>query len=929
MLLRRGDSLDRFVIIDELGRGAMGTVYAAFDTKLERQVAVKLLHSADRGIGSLLAEAQALARINHSNVVTVHDVGEHQGRLFLAMELVRGRTLRDYQRAPGQLWRDILEHYRQAARGLAAVHAADLVHGDFKPENVMVADDGRVLVMDFGIARSMRPQDSVDGERPSTSGSRSIEVSRIRGTPAYMAPEQFSLDAVGPLSDQFAFCIALYEGLWGERPFEGTTLGELSHAVSTNARRARPSKSSVPRWLEPILDRGLSTHTEDRFESMLVLDDAFDTSIRRRMKGFSLLGAAGLTAIVGTAIALAPARTDPCDDAAATLREQLTGPELAALEKRISDIDHPDAPSVKAQFERQLDVFASAWFEANTALCNTSDVSPELSTVRRRCLERQRDALGAVSDAFSNAPNFDLGRASNLASALPRPETCSQLDDVDAPEGTDVALLIDAQQRLAHAQALHHAGLSRDGVDVVTGILEDLEGVDAPRLKAKAHLWQAARHRFSNDYEEALSHTRAAQIHAARSGDDDLQVLGWLDRAYHTHTATPQEHTLLNAQLEGAELALVRAGTPPDLRIRYLMRTAGPLTRGGAPRDAIAAMDEALQLSKTHPPRAHVLSNIHNLRAIAFIHVDDQSRAQEDFQQAHDILEAAYGSYHPTLAQSRNNLGHVCLELGDLDCARSTLEKSWRSLEASTQPNLPSKAVVLGLLSNVAFRQDRFEEAEQHARASLATVAQGELGGAAIVLTSRELLIRVLCHNEDWDAGEIEVQRLLAWNDKHHAATVTSSEALLLASQYYTEKGEDLRALDFVQRARAVRQAHLKAPHVDLMNAWRLEANSLRALGRLDAAELALSVAETMLAALEDAPRFDRALTKFSRVLLWGAAGKLPQAAEVAHELLRTFDDPQPAAVELRETLAEWMREHDLPLPAQAAPLSVSPVSPG
>ncbi|MBV1857805.1 MAG: serine/threonine protein kinase, partial [Nannocystaceae bacterium] len=348
IVLRRGDSLDRFVIIDELGRGAMGTVYAAFDTKLERQVAVKLLHNADRGIGSLLAEAQALARINHPNVVTVHDVGEHQGRLFLAMELVRGKTLRDYQRAPGQLWRDILEHYRQAARGLAAVHAADLVHGDFKPENVMVAEDGRVLVMDFGIARSLRPTDSVDGEAPSSSGSRSVEVSRIRGTPAYMAPEQFRLEAVGPLSDQFAFCIALYEGLWGERPFEGTTLSELSRAVSANLRRPHPSKSSVPRWLGPIIDRGLSTDTEDRFESMLVLDDAFDASLRRRMKGFSLLGATGLTVVVAMTLALTPTRTDSCEEAANALQEQLSGPELSALHKRITDIEHPDARSVHA-----------------------------------------------------------------------------------------------------------------------------------------------------------------------------------------------------------------------------------------------------------------------------------------------------------------------------------------------------------------------------------------------------------------------------------------------------------------------------------------------------------------------------------------------------------------------------------------------------
>lgn len=925
IVLRRGDSLDRFVIIDELGRGAMGTVYAAFDTKLERQVAVKLLHSADRGIGSLLAEAQALARINHPNVVTVHDVGEHQGRLFLAMELVRGRTLRDYQRAPGQLWRDILEHYRQAARGLAAVHAADLVHGDFKPENVMVADDGRVLVMDFGIARSLRPQDSMDGERPSSSGSRSIEVSRIRGTPAYMAPEQFSLDAVGPLSDQFAFCIALYEGLWGERPFDGTTLRELSRAVSTDTRRPRPSKSSVPRWLEPIIDRGLSTHAEDRFESMLVLDDAFDASLRRRMKGFSLLGATGLTAVVATAVALAPARSEQCDDAAAALREQLAGPELTALKKRISGIDHPDAPSTARVFDRQLDVFAAAWFEANTALCGASEVGPELIALRRNCLNRERDNLRAISDAFADAPEFDLARASNLASALPRPERCSELKDLNAPEGTGVEVLIDAQQRLARARALHQAGQPHEGVELVSQVLSDLEDVDAPRLKANAHLWMAARSRFARQYDEALAHTRAAQNEAAQAGDDELQVLSWLDRVYHTQSASPEALTLMNAQLEASELALARAGNPPELRIRLLMRRAGPLTHGGAPREAIAAMDEALALAKTHPPKASVVSNIHNLRAIAFIQIGDTVRAQEDFQRAHDVLEDAYGSYHPTLSQSRNNLGAVCTELGDLECARSTLEQSLRSIEAASPPNLPSRARVLVLLANVAFWQDRLEDAQRLARASLATSPPGDADPTSTIAAYRSL-IRTLTRTKSWEAGETTVEALLAWNQEF-AGTAQSADPFMLASDFHRHRGEDAQALELVRRAREIRAQHLKSPHVSTANAWRLEADVLRELERLDEAELALAKAETIISQLLDPPQLSRVQVQLSRIRLLTATDQLPRAAALALTALRTFDDPQPLAAQVREDLAEWTREHDVPIPEDLDALA--PLNPG
>ncbi len=914
--LRRGDSLDRFVVIDELGRGAMGTVYAAFDTKLERQVAVKLLHAAGQGIGGLLAEAQALARINHPNVVTVHDVGEHEGRLFLAMELVRGRTLRQEQRMPGRGWRDILEHYRQAARGLAAVHAADLVHGDFKPENVMVAQDGRVLVMDFGIARPLTPQtESGEAELPSSSGSRSIEFSRIRGTPAYMAPEQFRLDAVGPLSDQFAFCVALYEGLWGERPFAGMTLAELAGAVSSGSRRPRPSKSTVPRWLEPIIDRGLCTKPKDRFESMLVLDDAFDASLRRRMKGFSLFGAAGLTVVVVAAVAMTPSRNDPCEAAADALQAQISGPELAALETRITNIEHPDAPVAAAQFDRQLDTFASEWLEANTSLCTAADVVPELIAARRNCLERQRDDLSALSRAFSDVPEFDLARASNLASALPAPKRCSELDDLDAPEATGTGVLIEAQQRLARARALHQAGLARDGVEVAEGVLSDLEGVDALRLKAIIHLWIASQRRFENRYDDALVQTRAAQADAARSGDDDLQVLAWIDRVYHTESATPQDRTQVDAQLEAAELALIRAGSPPSLRIRYLMRLAGALRSDGLPREAIAAMDEALALSKTDPPLARVLSNIYNLRAVAFIQVDDKLRAQQDFQRAHDVLEEAYGPYYPTLSQSRNNLGAVCLELGDLDCARTTLEKSNRVLEASTQPNLPSKAVVQALLATVAYRQARFEASERYARASLATVAEGDLGGNTVVLTASQQLLLALSHREDWQAGEAELQRLLAWNERHHAETAKGGDALLVAAEFLRVKGDFARALELTQRARVLREQHLEAPHVDIVITRRSEASLLVELGRLEEAEAALLVAEDGLAQLEDAPQLARAQVQMARVMLWTATGQQVQASELARTILDTLDDPQPAATELRGSAADWLREHKLQPP--------------
>jgi serine/threonine protein kinase len=276
------DPLARYVVQREVGAGAMGIVYEALDTLLQRKVALKFLSPAHAPEGGdrelyarLLREAKALARLADPNVVAVYDVGHADGRLFLAMEYVEGRTLAEWQADGPRSWQETLDVYVQAGCGLAAAHEAGLVHRDFKPGNVLVGIDGRVCVTDFGLARidpaphaagqalAPPPDDLVDGSLTRTG--------TVLGSPAFMAPEQLAGLAADARSDVFSFCVALHAGLYGERPFAGATPRELHASILAGRIRPAPEGAAAPAWLRAVVLRGLAPSPDDRWPSMRAL----------------------------------------------------------------------------------------------------------------------------------------------------------------------------------------------------------------------------------------------------------------------------------------------------------------------------------------------------------------------------------------------------------------------------------------------------------------------------------------------------------------------------------------------------------------------------------------------------------------------------------------------------------------------------------
>ncbi|HEY5933544.1 MAG TPA: serine/threonine-protein kinase [Kofleriaceae bacterium] len=399
-------TLGKYRLDRVLGSGGMGVVWAAFDPDLERAVAIKLLHSesSEPTLRSrLLREARAMARLKHPNVVTVYEVGTDQNRDYIAMELVEGESLEEWlARKPPRA--EILDALRAAGRGLAAAHAAGLVHRDFKPHNVLRSRDGHVYVTDFGLARG---QIETDAEAPITGALRRDSVldspltqtGILIGTPAYMAPEQFSGKAPDPRSDQFAFCVTAWEALTGERPFRGKTLEELEAAASS---APRSFEADLPPTMHEVLVRGLAANPDQRWPDMLSLLDALSQGepVKKRKRLPYVLGGLAVCAAAGGVIAVGSLSSG-------TPEEELCMPAEKAFERAWS-------PARRNEFQRAnpggagigqvalLDAIKKQWVNSYTVAC-AAPRTPDM-VERIRCLHaaRERVADAVVSKAPAN-----------------------------------------------------------------------------------------------------------------------------------------------------------------------------------------------------------------------------------------------------------------------------------------------------------------------------------------------------------------------------------------------------------------------------------------------------------------------------------------------------------------------------------------------
>jgi predicted Ser/Thr protein kinase len=504
-----GTSLGRYRLERELGEGGMGVVHAAFDPDLERRIALKVLRIAAPSVEAkdrLLREARAMARLSHPNVVAVHEVGTANGRDYIAMELVVGDTLVDWLRAEKRRSSEIVAAFLAAGRGLAAAHAAGIVHRDFKPHNVLRSRHGRIVVTDFGLAREAQAERPAyrEATRPIPAGMTALPdhtpgslagitvTGSLLGTPAYMAPEQWGGGAVTPATDQFAYCVALWEALAGERPYRGPTLDELRAQAALGPGALDGSK--IPRRLRAILRRGLDPDPARRWPDM----DALLAQIVRVERRPRIAFAIGVGVLAAASVLVVAMRA---------------GDELAARPRCQPPMLDPAQvwpPNAHAGIGKQavagklLDAEVAAWGAARAAAC---EVDPVMRAPRLLCL----DGVLARIDAVARAARVNRDAAQIDAGALLiDPKVCElsrapRLMTSTSPEFLEVVTTWLA--RTATPQPLPAAAANA----LVARATSD------PCASSLAHLLAAG---IQKSAVERIRHLDEAQQEAERCGDD-------------------------------------------------------------------------------------------------------------------------------------------------------------------------------------------------------------------------------------------------------------------------------------------------------------------------------------------------------------------------------------------------------------------------
>jgi len=860
-----GARVGRYLLLEEVGRGAVGVIYAAYDPKLDRRVAVKRIES-PRGDQSL-REAQALAKLNHPNVVKVYDAGIDDGRVFMAMEFVVGQSIGEWREALEPSLPAIVSVFQSAALGLAAAHEAGLVHRDFKPDNVMISADHRVLVMDFGLALE------------SESGSENSGSLWAPGTPAYMSPEQFNNTKVGPRADQFSFCVALYEALEGERPFLGANLPALAMAV-TKGQFAQPSPlRGVPSWLRRLVLRGLSLRPEDRHGSMRELAQALDRGLQRRRRRL-ILGVVGTALIGAGALWLVGAnQKNPeelrCREAAQALSEDWTRAWAAEAEGVFKTGLPDDGPSLWPRIEGDVQNFASRWGGAYDAACSERFVvrSLEADVFQRRtaCLGEQQVYVASLFAQLPSAAPADLRELAAVSAELPRPETCVDTSvgagDFGRAEYDQIAA---ARLALMRARGRSDAGDGEGASTIALEVLASLEQVDAPATRAELHALLGGVAYEQGRLEEGGAHTREALREASHSGDPQLTARMWIARV-DALVVREGEHELGEALVEAVELATAAVPEDPELQSNLDSLRGIIALRLGRNSEAQEWFTAALERRESGRIPSSVEFGYLSRLGAAVASSGDVERARELFTASGELASSLFGEHHPRVIGAYGNLGLLCRQEGDRDCERRHLE---RALSLASE-DTPLRAKQLVHLGQLEYDQGRTGAAERLALESIAiyTATQGALH---MNLTApRLLLCNVYKRRGDTEALAAEAQRLVevaesSTRENHPKRAIAASmlgEALL-------KKGEPEAALAAHDRALEIRELAHDPGDVRIGYSLQLGANTLRVLGRREAAR----------------ERATRAMAIFDAV-----SGAERWQAEVRFTLARVVDDPERA----------------------------------
>ena len=943
-------AIGRFRVLGRVGAGGMGQVYAAYDPVLDRRVALKLLHAhrSEHDSAALVREAKTLARLSHPNVVAVHDVGVQDGLVFLAMEFVDGTTLKGWHRRPTKDLAETLDVLVQAGRGLMAAHDAGIVHGDFKPQNVLIGRDGRVRVADFGVARIRRGvatlRDASRRDTQSVDETSDGSTPRIAGTPAYMAPEQLGEGRTDVLSDQYSYCVSAWELFHGRRP------PEVDASVT------------LPPELVRALEKGLAERSSARHRSMAALVEALhaaspntsasSTRVRRRVLAATGGVALSAAAFAGYALRDAedPPSVAPCSGAEARTTEVFDDDDRARLQAALRKDDLPFAQDTERTVLRHLDAFTRDWQQGYVAACEATQVrheqSSELMDLRMVCLDNQLRDLDATVETLVSIDASKIRNAVKVAEALHDPRDCADLDYVRSAPHAAVppdqrAQLGPLQQMLSEARAAYKLGAYRKALALASDADALAETLGFLRARAKLRLGWA---------QEAVSDTRAASktldaafLLAETSGDTETASQAASGLAL---TLGQRQHAYARGEpWANIAVALARRDTTIAARVlpRALLRQAEVQRDQGKYAEALEASREALALAPAGSLlEASLQASVGKTREYL-----PGPGGVTELTQALQTYEALLGPTHPVVADALFDLSQVTTYRGDTHRGLEHITRAlaiYRAIEGPTGYNVGSATALAAELKAAhgqldtaladhrraleilesAVGPDHVEVGAQHSRIGTVLSKLGRHEQALHQARRAAEIMRAAVGPEHmlYRTAMLAVagcERRAGRLDDAESSYRTLASTLPETIDPFT-RADLAKGLGAVQEARgqSTRAAKQYLDAADILDAASEQAAAgrtyaLAATAYLDGGEptLALNAAERSLARwTEDAPLAERAQARFLVARsLWDAGGDRARARDLAQQAASWFADNEPSHDSLPPIRA-WLDAH-------------------
>ncbi|MCP4659220.1 MAG: serine/threonine protein kinase [bacterium] len=770
--LQRGACLGRYVVLNAIGSGGMGNVFAAYDPELDRKVALKVLRgehlaseTREEAESRLLREARAIAKLAHPNVVAVYDVGAVGERLFVAMELIDGVTLAGWRAAERRSWREILRVFLEAGKGLAAAHRAGLVHRDFKPGNVMLAADGRVRVLDFGLAR---PIDRRAAMSPAPSGEPAVESplaepltlpGKAVGTPAYMAPEQLDGAGADARSDQFSFCLALYEALYGEMPYGGRTVTELRHNIRHRRVREAPAEASVPGWLRRVLLRGLEPDPAARFASMdeLLAALAKDPALRRRRWLVAAAVAVVSAAVPAGLFHLRSRQELLCQGAERRLQGIWDAARKAEIRAAFAATGLDYAEDSWSYAENTLDRATTAWVSMHTEVCEATHRRAEQSLTmldrRMTCLDARLYEIRAVSDLFARADPQVVTEAGAAADNLTSLAGCidrrALMELVPPPEDEDTRHRVEeVRTLLAESKVREDLGKYPEALAIAEEAFAAAGELGYRPLVGEAQL--------------RLARGLGRAGRAAEMREHLLETVGIAQAAHHRELlAEAMTALIINAFLRGegeeariwarlARSVIEGLGERADIESRRLQYLAIAVTLEGQFEQSIEYFKTLLEVTPDLGPRVRcqALTNIGE----SYANLKRFEEAETYMRQALESSEESFGPDHFFVVLPLMNLGNIFLQQNELEQALAYDRRALRIFERKVAPEHPDLTQLLTEMSQALIASGRAAEAIPYLEQA---VRMRELapGDPALLARSRFHLARAL-----WITGRDRAQ---------------------------------------------------------------------------------------------------------------------------------------------------------------------------